>query len=44
MEEYIGDMYKAEDGLEEEEPDWVKQEREQFVSYRSVFILVIILI
>lgn len=29
-------MYKAEDGDDEEEPDWVKQEREQFTGYRSV--------
>lgn len=36
IDEYIGDMYKSEDGIDEEEPDWVKQEREQFVSYRSV--------
>lgn len=31
--EYIGDMYKGEDG--EEEPDWVKSEREQFSTYRD---------
>lgn len=36
VDEYIGDMYKPEDGIDEEEPDWVKQEREQFASYRSV--------
>ncbi|XP_013140701.1 PREDICTED: calumenin-B [Papilio polytes] len=35
LEEYIGDMYKPEDGDEEEEPDWVKQEREQFTGYRD---------
>ncbi|XP_061706236.1 calumenin-B [Cydia pomonella] len=34
LEEYIGDMYQAEEG-EEEEPDWVKQEREQFTGYRD---------
>ncbi|CAH1159696.1 unnamed protein product [Phaedon cochleariae] len=31
--EYIGDMYRSEDG--EEEPDWVKSEREQFNVYRD---------
>lgn len=31
--EYIRDMYKGEDG--EEEPDWVKGEREQFNTYRD---------
>lgn len=36
LDEYIGDMYKPEDGEDEEEPDWVKQEREQFTGYRSV--------
>ncbi|XP_059059513.1 calumenin-B [Achroia grisella] len=35
LEEYIGDMYKPEDGEEGEEPDWVKQEREQFTGYRD---------
>ncbi|XP_014356875.2 calumenin-B [Papilio machaon] len=35
LEEYIGDMYKPEDGDEEDEPDWVKQEREQFTGYRD---------
>ncbi|XP_026326654.1 calumenin-B [Hyposmocoma kahamanoa] len=35
VDEYIGDMYKPEDGIDEEEPDWVKQEREQFASYRD---------
>lgn len=34
LEEYIGDMYKPEDGEDEEEPDWVKQERDQFTGYR----------
>ncbi|XP_057666172.1 calumenin [Diorhabda carinulata] len=33
LEEYIGDMYRGEDG--EEEPDWVKSEREQFNTYRD---------
>lgn len=31
--EYIGDMYRAEDN--EIEPDWVKNEREQFNTYRD---------
>lgn len=31
--EYIGDMYKADEG--EEEPEWVKTEREQFKLYRD---------
>ncbi|KAK9876619.1 hypothetical protein WA026_013997 [Henosepilachna vigintioctopunctata] len=31
--EYIGDMYRA--GEDEEEPDWVKSEREQFNTYRD---------
>ncbi|XP_023948671.1 calumenin-B [Bicyclus anynana] len=36
LEEYIGDMYKPEEGeSEEDEPDWVKQEREQFAGYRD---------
>lgn len=35
LEEYIGDMYKPEEGEEEDEPDWVKQEKEQFASYRD---------
>lgn len=35
LEEYIGDMYKPEDGEDEDEPDWVKQEREQFNGYRD---------
>ncbi|CAH2063160.1 unnamed protein product, partial [Iphiclides podalirius] len=35
LEEYIGDMYKPEDDEDEEEPDWVKQEREQFTGYRD---------
>ncbi|XP_049888194.1 calumenin-B [Pectinophora gossypiella] len=35
MEEYIGDMYKPEDGEDGDEPDWVKQEREQFTGYRD---------
>lgn len=38
VEEYIGDMYKPEDGEDEEEPDWVKQERDQFAGYRLVVI------
>ncbi|KAJ2950547.1 hypothetical protein O0L34_g8794 [Tuta absoluta] len=35
LEEYIGDMYKPEDGEDGDEPDWVKQEREQFIGYRD---------
>ncbi|KAI8440580.1 hypothetical protein MSG28_001810 [Choristoneura fumiferana] len=35
LEEYIGDMYKPEEGELEEEPDWVKQEKEQFTGYRD---------
>ncbi|XP_050362663.1 calumenin-B [Nymphalis io] len=36
LEEYIGDMYKPEEGETiEDEPDWVKQEREQFAGYRD---------
>lgn len=35
LSEYIGDMYKPEEGEEEEEPDWVKQEKEQFSGYRD---------
>ncbi|XP_066599814.1 calumenin-B [Prorops nasuta] len=31
--EYIGDMYRGEEG--EEEPEWVKNEREQFSSFRD---------
>jgi len=31
--EYIGDMYKGEEG--EEEPDWVKNEKDQFTIYRD---------
>ncbi|XP_053600231.1 calumenin-B [Plodia interpunctella] len=34
LEEYIGDMYQPEAG-DEEEPDWVKQERDQFTGYRD---------
>lgn len=33
IEEYIGDLYRSEEG--EEEPDWVKSEREQFTLYRD---------
>ena len=34
LEEYIGDMYRhGNDG--EEEPDWVRNEREQFQNYRD---------
>lgn len=32
LKEYIGDMYRGDD---EEEPDWVKSEREQFNTYRD---------
>ncbi|CAG9563378.1 unnamed protein product [Danaus chrysippus] len=36
LEEYIGDMYRPEEGdVAEDEPDWVKQEREQFTGYRD---------
>lgn len=31
--EYIGDMYRG--GVDEEEPEWVKNEREQFSTYRD---------
>ncbi|KAL6260126.1 hypothetical protein P5V15_007663 [Pogonomyrmex californicus] len=31
--EYIGDIYRGEEG--EEEPEWVKNEKEQFSSYRD---------
>lgn len=30
---FAGDMYKGDEG--EEEPEWVKNEREQFSSYRD---------
>lgn len=33
LNEYIGDMYRGEEN--EEEPDWVKSEREQFNTYRD---------
>lgn len=33
LEEYIGDMYRGEGG--EEEPDWVKNERDQFGQFRD---------
>ncbi|XP_066138917.1 calumenin [Euwallacea fornicatus] len=33
VEEYIGDVYRADEG--EEEPDWVRSEREQFAIYRD---------
>jgi len=33
LEEYIGDMYRG--VSDEEEPDWVKNEREQFENYRD---------
>ncbi|XP_028140634.1 calumenin [Diabrotica virgifera virgifera] len=33
VEEYIGDMYRSDEN--EEEPDWVKSEREQFNTYRD---------
>merc|ERR1712059_137164 len=36
LDEYIGDMYKDEDTVgQEEEPDWVASEREQFTKYRD---------
>ena len=31
--EYIGDMYRGVEG--DDEPDWVKNEREQFANYRD---------
>ncbi|XP_078286821.1 reticulocalbin-3 isoform X2 [Rhinoraja longicauda] len=34
VKEYIGDMYTAEEG--EQEPDWVKNEQEQFKQYRDI--------
>ncbi|XP_077292066.1 calumenin B scf [Arctopsyche grandis] len=33
LEEYIGDMYRPDDGSEE--PEWVQNEREQFTQYRD---------
>ncbi|KAL1506394.1 hypothetical protein ABEB36_005765 [Hypothenemus hampei] len=33
LEEYVGDMYKSEEG--DEEPEWVKSEKEQFTIYRD---------
>lgn len=33
LKEYIGDMYRGEDG--DLEPEWVKNEREQFTTYRD---------
>ena len=33
LEEYIGDMYRGSKG--EDEPDWVRNEREQFENYRD---------
>lgn len=33
LNEYIGDMYAG--GNEDEEPEWVKNEREQFTTYRD---------
>ncbi|CAH2260530.1 jg18254 [Pararge aegeria aegeria] len=41
LEEYIGDMFKPEEGESvDDEPDWVKQEREQFNGYSSLMIKV----
>uniref|UniRef100_A0A1W7R9T7 Reticulocalbin-3 n=1 Tax=Hadrurus spadix TaxID=141984 RepID=A0A1W7R9T7_9SCOR len=34
LEEYIGDMYRG-SGQADDEPDWVKNEREQFSTYRD---------
>lgn len=34
LEEYIGDMWTGKDTAEEE-PDWIKEERNQFTSYRD---------
>jgi hypothetical protein len=33
LEEYIGDMYRG--VKDEDEPDWVRNEREQFQNYRD---------
>lgn len=36
LEEYIGDMYRADEGAEDDqEPDWVKDEKERFSGYRD---------
>lgn len=35
IDEYIGDMYKSSEGGDEEEPDWVKNERDVFAQYRD---------
>lgn len=34
IDEYIGDMYKGEEG-DDDEPDWVRNERDIFVSFRD---------
>lgn len=35
LEEYIGDMYRAEDKTDDQEPDWVAAERAQFAGQRD---------
>lgn len=35
LEEYIGDMYRAEEEEAGAEPEWVRQEREQFAAHRD---------
>uniref|UniRef100_A0A1W7R9T9 Reticulocalbin-3 n=1 Tax=Hadrurus spadix TaxID=141984 RepID=A0A1W7R9T9_9SCOR len=35
LDEYIGDLYPNDDENNEEEPDWVKNEREQFINFRD---------
>jgi len=35
MEEYIGDMYRGDEDVTVEEPDWVTSEREQFEKFRD---------
>jgi len=35
MEEYIGDMYRGDEDVTVEEPDWVASEREQFSKFRD---------
>jgi len=35
MEEYIGDMYRGDEDVTVDEPDWVVSEREQFTKFRD---------
>ena len=35
LQEYIGDMYSPETEGDAQEPDWVKEEREQFKAHRD---------